>query len=63
MIASLQPGVSALEGVGNDLFSASQRLTVAFEGSQSAFQAFTQALVAKVLLYQCVHIQCSTLPS
>ena len=55
MIASLQPGVSSLEGVGNDLYSASQRLTIAFEGSQSAFQAFTQALVAKVPLFQRVH--------
>ena len=43
MTTSLQPGVQSLKDVGNDLFSASQRLRDAFSETRSAFQAFTQA--------------------
>ena len=43
--SSLQPGVEALKNVGNELFSASRRISDAYRTSQTAFRTFTQALV------------------
>ena len=43
VISSLQPGIESLKNVGSELFSAAQRVTDAYQGIRSAFQAFTSA--------------------